>query len=205
MEKVEREIVLGAVREEVWSALTDPERLGEWLGEALALELRPGGELVLRLPDGVERHGFVEEVDPPAALVLWWRELGEDGEEGELTRVELRLGPDRGRHAAAGVGDAAAGAPRRPRDRAAGATPRAGWRRRGGARARGARRLMAQRPTGFVRGPQPAPPAPPARGHASPASDPSGAVFDALADPTRRRLRRRARRARRGVGDRARP
>ncbi len=93
MEKVEREIVLGAVREEVWSALTDPERLGEWLGEALALELRPGGELVLRLPGGVERHGFVEEVAPPVALVLWWRELGEDGEEGELTRVELRLAP----------------------------------------------------------------------------------------------------------------
>lgn len=93
MEKVEREIVLGAVREEVWSALTDPERLREWLGEALALELRPGGELVLRLPGGEERHGFVEEVDPPVALVLWWRELGEDGEEGELTRVELRLAP----------------------------------------------------------------------------------------------------------------
>jgi uncharacterized protein YndB with AHSA1/START domain len=93
MEKVAREIVVGAVREEVWSALTDPERLREWLGEALALELRPGGELVLRLPRGEERRGFVEEVDPPAALVLWWRELREDGEEGELTRVELRLAP----------------------------------------------------------------------------------------------------------------
>jgi DNA-binding transcriptional ArsR family regulator len=44
---------------------------------------------------------------------------------------------------------------------------------------------MAQRPTGFVRGPQPAPLV---RGHAAPAPDPSGAVFDALADPTRRRL-----------------
>ncbi len=93
MDEIRREVVLGAVREEVWSALTDPERLGEWLGEALAIELRPGGELVLRLPDGQERRGFVEEVDPPAVLVLWWRPVGEDGSEGELTRVEFRLAP----------------------------------------------------------------------------------------------------------------
>jgi uncharacterized protein YndB with AHSA1/START domain len=83
MDEVTREVTLGAVREEVWAALTDPERLQEWLG----------GELVVRLPDGEERHGFVEAVDPPSALVLWWRPVDEDGEEGELTRVEFRLEP----------------------------------------------------------------------------------------------------------------
>lgn len=93
MDEVKREVVLGAVREEVWSALTDPERLAEWLGEALTVELRPGGELVLRLPDGAERRGFVEEADPPAALVLWWRPVDEEGEEGELTRVAFLLEP----------------------------------------------------------------------------------------------------------------
>jgi uncharacterized protein YndB with AHSA1/START domain len=93
MDEVTREVTLGAVREEVWAALTDPERLQEWLGDALVVDLRPGGELVLRLPDGEERHGFVEEVDPPSTLVLWWRPVGEDGEEGELTRVEFRLEP----------------------------------------------------------------------------------------------------------------
>lgn len=91
MDEVKREVVLGAVREEVWSALTDPERLAAWLGDALAVELRPGGELVLRLPDGEERRGFVEEADPPTALVLWWRPVDEDGEEGELTRVAFLL------------------------------------------------------------------------------------------------------------------
>jgi uncharacterized protein YndB with AHSA1/START domain len=91
MDEVTREVTLGAVRDEVWAALTDPERLREWLGELLAVELRPGGELVLRLPDGEERHGFVEAVDPPSSLVLWWRPVSDDGEEGELTRVEFRL------------------------------------------------------------------------------------------------------------------
>lgn len=91
VDEVSREVVVRAVREELWSALTEPERLGEWLGEVLAIELRPGGELVLRLPGGEERHGFVEEVDPPSALVVWWRPVDADGEEGELTRVEFRL------------------------------------------------------------------------------------------------------------------
>src|SRR3954447_13521412 len=91
MDEVSREVTLGAVREEVWDALTDPERLGDWLGEILAVELTPGGELVVRLPDGEERHGFVEAVDPPSALILWWRPVDADGEEGELTRVEFRL------------------------------------------------------------------------------------------------------------------
>ena len=93
MDEVKREVVLGAVREEVWSALTDPERLAEWLGEALTVELRAGGELVVRLPGGEERRGFVEEADPPAALVLWWRPIDENGEEGELTRVAFLLEP----------------------------------------------------------------------------------------------------------------
>ena len=62
MDEVTREVTLGAVREEVWEALTDPERLQEWLGEILAVELEPGGELVVRLPDGEERHGFVVDL-----------------------------------------------------------------------------------------------------------------------------------------------
>jgi len=93
MDEITREVTLGAVREEVWSALTDPEQLAEWLGEVLAVEMTPGGELVLRLPDGEERHGFVEAVDPPSALILWWRPVDRDGEEGELTRVEFHLEP----------------------------------------------------------------------------------------------------------------
>src|SRR4051794_4568437 len=97
MDEVTREVKLGAVREEVWAALTDPERLGEWLGEILAVELTPGGELVLRLPDGEERHGFVEAVDPPSTLLLWWRPVAEGGEEGELTRVEVLLEPSHAR------------------------------------------------------------------------------------------------------------
>jgi len=38
----------------------------------------------------------VEETDPPAALVLWWRPIDESGEEGELTRVAFLLEVDEG-------------------------------------------------------------------------------------------------------------
>jgi uncharacterized protein YndB with AHSA1/START domain len=92
MDEVEREIVVGAVREEVWSALTESERLAEWLGDEASIDLRPDGEVVVRAGD-VERRGFVESVEAPALLVLWWREVDEDGEEGELTRVAFSLEP----------------------------------------------------------------------------------------------------------------
>ena len=40
---VRREIVLPNPREEVWEALTDPERLEDWFANDVDLDLRPGG------------------------------------------------------------------------------------------------------------------------------------------------------------------
>jgi uncharacterized protein YndB with AHSA1/START domain len=90
-DRVEREALLPAPRWEVWSALTEPERLAAWLADRAEVDLRPGGEVSLRLLDGGERRGFVEAVDAPARLVLWWREAADGDDEGELTRVEIVL------------------------------------------------------------------------------------------------------------------
>src|SRR5688572_14443486 len=62
--EVTREVVLDAPVEEVWSALTEPERLEEWFANDVELELEPGGEGTFRWDDGEERHAVVEEVDP---------------------------------------------------------------------------------------------------------------------------------------------
>lgn len=83
---VTREVLLPAEPDEVWAALTDPDRLAEWLADEVALELEPGGEATFRWEDGELRTGFVEAVEPPALLSLWW---GGNGE--ELTRVEFTL------------------------------------------------------------------------------------------------------------------
>jgi uncharacterized protein YndB with AHSA1/START domain len=82
---VEREIQVPATREETWQALTDPERLGDWLAEEAELDLRPGGDLVVRT-DGETREGFFEEVSEPERLVFWWGEP-----DAELTRVQVEL------------------------------------------------------------------------------------------------------------------
>ena len=42
--EVQREVVLEAPVEEVWDALTEPERLEEWFANDVELELEPGGE-----------------------------------------------------------------------------------------------------------------------------------------------------------------
>jgi uncharacterized protein YndB with AHSA1/START domain len=83
---VTREATLNVTPAEAWRSLTEPEGLATWLGEALELELRPGGDLRLRLPDGEERSGWVEVVEPEHRLAFWWAHGDEDA-----TRVELGL------------------------------------------------------------------------------------------------------------------
>ena len=92
-----REVVLPAGREAVWAALTQPERLSEWLGGEVDLVMTPGREGVVRTSAG-ERWVLVEEVTPPERLLVrWGTEDGagnsveftlEDAGEGTLLRVE---------------------------------------------------------------------------------------------------------------------
>lgn len=84
------EILVPAPAEETWDALTDPERLGDWLGEDAELELRPGGDLDIRVGDE-HRSGFFEEVEPARRLVFWWH-----ADEGDASRVEIDLEPEDG-------------------------------------------------------------------------------------------------------------
>jgi uncharacterized protein YndB with AHSA1/START domain len=88
IDETSSELTVPASAEETWDALTDPERLAEWLAEDAELDLRPGGELAVRVDDE-RRSGFFEEVEPPRRLVFWW---GPDGD--EPTRVEIELEPD---------------------------------------------------------------------------------------------------------------
>jgi uncharacterized protein YndB with AHSA1/START domain len=88
IDETSSELTVPASPEETWDALTDPERLAEWMAEDAELDLLPGGELAVRVNDE-ERSGFFEEVEPPRRLVFWW-----GPEEGDRTRVEIELEPD---------------------------------------------------------------------------------------------------------------
>jgi uncharacterized protein YndB with AHSA1/START domain len=73
---VRREIVLPSPVEEVWSAMTEAERLEEWFANDVELDLRPGGHASFRWENGEERAAVVEEVDDERRLGLRWADGG---------------------------------------------------------------------------------------------------------------------------------
>ena len=91
--EVERDIVVPETPDEVWEALTEPERLEEWFATEVELDARPGGEGVFRWGDGDERRAVVREVEEAERLVLDWDDGGTVAIElepvGEGTRVRV--------------------------------------------------------------------------------------------------------------------
>jgi uncharacterized protein YndB with AHSA1/START domain len=79
-----------ATPEELWSALTEPERLGRWLADVAELELRVGGRFHLRWSesDGTQRtDGSVLALEPGRLLELNWTYPDEPD---STVRFELR-------------------------------------------------------------------------------------------------------------------
>ena len=84
---VVREIVFPVEPDEVWEALTEPERLEEWFATEVELDPRPGGAGIFRWENGEERHATVREAQENERLVLDWDD--EEGGEVEFTIEEL--------------------------------------------------------------------------------------------------------------------
>ena len=68
--------------DDLWTAITDPQRLARWYGE-VAGDLRPGGAFRLYLEsEGWEGAGRVETCEPPQRLVVTTRESDESWRKG---------------------------------------------------------------------------------------------------------------------------
>ncbi len=74
-EPISREVTVAAPPATVWEALTDPAELVAWFGADAEVDLRVGGAIRFRWPDGSERRGLMIELDPPHRLAFRWREL----------------------------------------------------------------------------------------------------------------------------------
>jgi uncharacterized protein YndB with AHSA1/START domain len=73
-ESIDRELETTASPDAVWAAVTDPERLGDWMEADVDLDLRPGGGGRFLFADGEERRAMVETVRNPSELTFsWWR------------------------------------------------------------------------------------------------------------------------------------
>jgi len=85
--------------DDVWSALTDPQRLARWYGQVEG-DLRPGGEFRLNIEaDGWDGTGRVEACEPPLRLRVTTRESEESWRKGRGAQpfdeaIEARLTPD---------------------------------------------------------------------------------------------------------------
>jgi uncharacterized protein YndB with AHSA1/START domain len=87
--QIEREITFPESPDEVWEALTEPERLEEWFATEVELDARPGGAGVFRWGDGEERRAIVREASEQERLVLDWED---DGGEVVLELAEVEGG-----------------------------------------------------------------------------------------------------------------
>ena len=83
--EVTRELVLPAPPDEVWEALTDPERLREWFANDVE---RDGDAVVFRWGDGEVRRATFDEIDEPRRLGFRWSDPDAPEEE---TRVTFEL------------------------------------------------------------------------------------------------------------------
>jgi uncharacterized protein YndB with AHSA1/START domain len=72
---ITRETTVAAAPDVVWDALTDPAELAAWFCADAEVDLRVGGAIRFRWPDGSERRGLVIVLDPPRLLAFRWREL----------------------------------------------------------------------------------------------------------------------------------
>jgi uncharacterized protein YndB with AHSA1/START domain len=100
---VERETLVEASPDEVWEALTDEDRLEEWLAPEVELDPVEGGEITVR--DGDDRRtGTVETLEENERFAFTWSRPGE-GESfveftiealpggSRVTVVETPIGP----------------------------------------------------------------------------------------------------------------
>jgi len=99
-DRVEREILIDAPTDIVWSVITEAEHVGSWFSDSAAVDLRPGGELILTWDEHGAVYWRVERVDPPHFVSFrWLRPVQDDSGRDELreensTLVEFSLDPE---------------------------------------------------------------------------------------------------------------
>ena len=99
-DRVEREILIDAPPDVVWSVVTQAEHVGCWFSDSAAVDLRPGGELILTWDEHGAVYWRVEKVDPPHFVSFRWlrpvhdQSGGDELREDNSTLVEFSLDPE---------------------------------------------------------------------------------------------------------------
>jgi uncharacterized protein YndB with AHSA1/START domain len=94
-DSIEREVVIDAPVETVWSIVTEPQNITRWFASQAEVDLRPGGDVVFRFDSGMDGKGVVERVEPPRLFSFRWispePERDMVAAQGHYTTVEFSL------------------------------------------------------------------------------------------------------------------
>jgi uncharacterized protein YndB with AHSA1/START domain len=94
-DRIEREIFIHAPVEVVWAVVTEPEHISAWFSDSVELDLRPGGQAVLRWNEFGRVQARVERVEPPHFFSFRWVvHPGADVGDDNSTLVEFSLSAD---------------------------------------------------------------------------------------------------------------
>jgi uncharacterized protein YndB with AHSA1/START domain len=87
---IRRRVELPGGPDRLWTELTDPESVADWMGTTVEWELTPGAPARFTGDDGSRRVGLVEEVRPGERLRFrWWPE----DDTGQVSEVTYDLEP----------------------------------------------------------------------------------------------------------------
>jgi uncharacterized protein YndB with AHSA1/START domain len=91
-ERIEREILINAPPEVVWSVVTEPDHLSGWFSDSVEIDLRPGGDAIFAWEEHPSARARIEKVEPPHYFSFRWiRRTGAEPREGDSTLVEFSL------------------------------------------------------------------------------------------------------------------
>lgn len=69
---IRKEIVIGAPRERVYAALTDPAKLSQWFPDAVEGEIKPGARPVFDFGEYGRHSAYVVATDPYSYVAYRW-------------------------------------------------------------------------------------------------------------------------------------
>lgn len=93
-EQIEHEVVVSASPEKVWEILTQAEHIREWFAfDGATIDLRPGGELMMRWKEHGTFYSRIERVEPPYRFAYRGSLLPDDHriDKGHSTLVEFTI------------------------------------------------------------------------------------------------------------------
>ncbi|MBV9379972.1 MAG: SRPBCC domain-containing protein [Streptosporangiaceae bacterium] len=118
---IEREILIEAPAETVWSVVTEPGQISRWFSDVAEIDLVPGGEGTLTFADRATNQRatvrlLVESVEPPHRFSFRWdHPAGVKPDESNSLRVEFTLAAE-GRSTRLRVTESGFDALNRPQD-----------------------------------------------------------------------------------------